>query len=167
MRRVLRDRRYSLFLTFRPPGLFATQVSPTSAQILPTQGSCDFYTRAKIRTVTGTGIGHPSRPNQAIDGKRTSTFLDLQPCRPPSRDFHPQSTSAFSRRTCKHLVTAVMRSLHKARYRGATLTGRKRLFASEEMMIINAQQLACDCQCLRIAIDAVVGVLRSHRCQEI
>ena len=63
------------------------------------QGSCDFYTRAKIRTVTGTGIGHPSRPNQAIDGKRTSTFLDLQPCRPPSRDFHPQWTSAFSRRT--------------------------------------------------------------------
>ena len=39
--------RSSLFLTFRPPGLFATQVSPTSAQILPTQGSCDFYTRAK------------------------------------------------------------------------------------------------------------------------
>src|ERR1700738_2850555 len=27
--------------------------------------------------------------NQAIDGKRTSTFLDLQPCRPLSRDFHP------------------------------------------------------------------------------
>jgi hypothetical protein len=81
--------RSSLFLTFRPPGLFATQVSPTSAQILPTQGSCDFYTRAKICTVTSTGIGHTSRPNQAIDGKRTSTFLDLQPCRPLSRDFHP------------------------------------------------------------------------------
>src|ERR1700747_2090895 len=57
----------------------------------PTQGSCDFYTTAKICTVTSTGIGHASRPNQAIDGKRTSTFLDLQPCRPLSRDFHPQS----------------------------------------------------------------------------
>ena len=91
--------RSSLFLTFRPPSLFATQVSPTAAHILPTQGSCDFYTRAKICTVTSTGIGHTSRPNQAIDGKRTSTFLDLQPCRPLSRDFHPQSTSAFSRRT--------------------------------------------------------------------
>ena len=37
--------RSSLFLTFRPPGLLATQVSPTAATRKP-QGSCDFYTRA-------------------------------------------------------------------------------------------------------------------------
>jgi hypothetical protein len=29
--------RSSLFLTFRPPGLFATQVSPTAVQFLPAQ----------------------------------------------------------------------------------------------------------------------------------
>ena len=37
--------RSSLFLTFRPPGLLATQVSPTAAPPRP-QGSRDFYTRA-------------------------------------------------------------------------------------------------------------------------
>ena len=37
--------RSSLFLTFRPPGLFATPVSPTAAAKSP-QGSRDFYTRA-------------------------------------------------------------------------------------------------------------------------
>jgi len=37
--------RSSLFLTFRPPGLFATPVSPTAAPLRP-QGSRDFYTRA-------------------------------------------------------------------------------------------------------------------------
>ena len=41
MRRVFRDRR----LTFRPPGLLTTQVSPTAAPPRP-QGSCDFYTQA-------------------------------------------------------------------------------------------------------------------------
>ena len=35
----------SLFLTFRPPGLLATQVSPTAAPKRP-QGSRDFSTRA-------------------------------------------------------------------------------------------------------------------------
>jgi hypothetical protein len=49
--------RSSLFLTFRPRGLFATQVSPTAAQFLPAQGSRDFYPRAKPRTVTGSGLG--------------------------------------------------------------------------------------------------------------
>ena len=48
--------RSSLFLTFRPPGLFATQVSPTAAPQRP-QGSRDFYPRAKPRTVTGPGLG--------------------------------------------------------------------------------------------------------------
>ena len=57
VRRVLRDRRYSLFLTFRPPDLFATQVSPTAAQFLPAHGSRDFYPRAISRTVTGPGFG--------------------------------------------------------------------------------------------------------------
>ena len=37
--------RSSLFLTFRPPGLLATQVSPTAAPRRP-QGSRDFSTRA-------------------------------------------------------------------------------------------------------------------------
>lgn len=37
--------RSSLFLTFRPPGLLATQVSPTAAPKRP-QGSRDFSTRA-------------------------------------------------------------------------------------------------------------------------
>jgi hypothetical protein len=37
--------RSSLFLTFRPPDLLATQVSPTAAPKRP-QGSRDFYTRA-------------------------------------------------------------------------------------------------------------------------
>jgi hypothetical protein len=38
--------RSSPFLTFRPPGLFATRVSPTAEARRP-QGSCDFYTRAE------------------------------------------------------------------------------------------------------------------------
>ena len=37
--------RSSLFRTFRPPGLFATPVSPAAAAKCP-QGSRDFYTRA-------------------------------------------------------------------------------------------------------------------------
>src|SRR6202035_2481916 len=34
--------RSSLFLTFRPPGLFATQVSPTAAQFLPRRPAVTF-----------------------------------------------------------------------------------------------------------------------------
>ena len=40
-------------------------------------------------------VGEFSAANQAIDGKRTSTFLDLQPCRPPARELHPLKSSAF------------------------------------------------------------------------
>ena len=38
--------RSSLFLTFRPPGLLATQVSPAAAALKGPQDSRDFYARA-------------------------------------------------------------------------------------------------------------------------
>jgi hypothetical protein len=86
-RRVFRDRRYSLrsgLLVCSPPR------SPLPLRrSSPRRAAVTFTPEQKICTVTSTGIGHASRPNQAIDGKRTSTFLDLQPCRPLSRDAHP------------------------------------------------------------------------------
>ncbi len=65
--------RSSPFLTFRPPGLLATQVSPTAARKRP-QGSRDFSTRAnhaplpmhasgmlavRIRQLTAVGLSPP------------------------------------------------------------------------------------------------------------
>jgi len=65
--------RSSPFLTFRPPGLLATQVSPTAAPKRP-QGSRDFSTRAnhaslpmhasgtlavRIRQLTAVGLSPP------------------------------------------------------------------------------------------------------------
>src|ERR1700694_1411420 len=65
--------RSSPFLTFRPPGLLATQVSPTAAPRRP-QGSRDFSTRAnhaslpmhasgmlavRIRQLTAVGLSPP------------------------------------------------------------------------------------------------------------
>ena len=87
VRRVLRDRRYSLrsgLLVCSPPS------SPLPLRrSSPRRAAVTFTPEQKICTVSSTGIGPTSRPNQAIDGKRTSTFLDSQPCRPLSRDLHP------------------------------------------------------------------------------
>ena len=73
--------RSSLFLAFRPPGLLATQVSPTAAQLLTAQGSRDFYPRATTRTVTSTGIGMLAVRIRQLTAKDFH-LLDLQPCRP-------------------------------------------------------------------------------------
>src|ERR1700732_4333459 len=69
---AVRVSRSSLFLTFRPPALFATQVSPTATP-KRSQGSRDFSTRAnhtslpmhassmltvRIRQLTGEGLYH-------------------------------------------------------------------------------------------------------------
>lgn len=97
MRWVFRDRRYSLrsgLLVCSPPR------SPLPLRrSSPRRAAVTFTPEQKIRTVTSAGIGHASRPNQAIDGKRTFTFLDSQPCRPPSWDLHPLIMPAFAGRT--------------------------------------------------------------------
>ena len=72
--------RSSLFLTFRPPGLFATQVSPTAAPKRP-QGSRDFYTRANHESLP---VRAPGMLAVRIRQLTAEDFhlLDLQPCRP-------------------------------------------------------------------------------------
>jgi hypothetical protein len=69
----------SHFFMFRPPSLLATLVAPhfccfqqSSLWLLPPSGTF---------LVAFAGIGYASRPNQAIDGARTCTSLDSQPCR--------------------------------------------------------------------------------------
>ncbi len=63
--------RSSPFLTFRPPGLFATQISPTAAA-LPPQGSRDFSVRAE----------HVSLPSHASD------MLAVRTRQLTAEDFH-------------------------------------------------------------------------------
>jgi hypothetical protein len=54
------------------------------------QGSRDFYIRAERASLPLHAPDMLAVRIQAIDGTRTSTLLDSQPCRPlPSR--HPQS----------------------------------------------------------------------------
>src|SRR5260370_36201918 len=64
---------------FRPPSLLASQVAPTAANI--PQGSRGFYIRAYRASLPLHAPDMLSVRIQAIDGERTSTFLDLQPCR--------------------------------------------------------------------------------------
>jgi len=74
---LFRDCRH--FVMFRPLSLLASQIAPTAAsfptgqpRLLPPGISC-FVTSARS--------GYAIRPLQVIDGKRTFTFPDLQPCR--------------------------------------------------------------------------------------
>jgi hypothetical protein len=67
------------FVMFRPLSLLVSQIAPTAAssptgqpRLLPPGISC-FVASARS--------GYAIRPIQAIDGKRTFTFQDLQPCR--------------------------------------------------------------------------------------
>ena len=67
------------FVMFRPLSLLASQIAPTAASFPAEQprllhpGISCFVTSARS--------GYAIRPIQVIDGKRTFTFLDLQPCR--------------------------------------------------------------------------------------
>jgi hypothetical protein len=72
--------RSSPFLTFRPPGLFATQVSPTAAAPTP-QGSRDFYARAKHAPLPGRASGMLAVRTRQLTAEDFH-LLDLQPCRP-------------------------------------------------------------------------------------
>ncbi len=65
---------------FRPPSLLASQVAPTAANV--PQGSRGFYIRAYRASLPLHAPDMLPVRIQAIDRKRTSTFLDLQPCRP-------------------------------------------------------------------------------------
>jgi hypothetical protein len=74
--------RSSLFLTFRPPGLLATQVSPIAVPYQAHRTAVTF-TPEQIthRYQCAHRVCWPSE-QQATDGERTSTFLDSRPCRP-------------------------------------------------------------------------------------
>jgi len=72
--------RSSPFLTFRPPGLFATQVSPTAAAPTP-QGSRDFYARARHAPSPGRASGMLAVRTRQLTAEDFH-LLDLQPCRP-------------------------------------------------------------------------------------
>ena len=74
--------RSSPFLTFRPPGLFATQVSPTAADRIP-QGSRDFYARAEHAPLPLRASGMLAVRTRQLTAEDFH-LLDLQPCRPLS-----------------------------------------------------------------------------------
>jgi hypothetical protein len=72
--------RSSPFFTFRPPGLFATQVSPTAATQKP-QGSRDFYARAEHAPSPLRASGMLAVRTRQLTAEDFH-LLDLQPCRP-------------------------------------------------------------------------------------
>ena len=79
------------FVMFRPPGLLATQIAPTT-MCFSTRGSRGFLRPRISRFVTAPSRGYASRPNRATDGMGTFTPLDSRPCWPlprPSRVTHP------------------------------------------------------------------------------
>src|SRR5664279_3829599 len=64
---------------FRPPSLLVSQIVPTAA-VLP-QGSRDFYFRAERASLPLHAPDMLTVRIQVIDGTRTFTLLDSQPCR--------------------------------------------------------------------------------------
>src|ERR1039458_8228765 len=64
---------------FRPPSLLAPQVVPTAAHVL--QGSRGFYIRAERASLPPHAPDMLAVRIQVIDGARTSTLQDPQPCR--------------------------------------------------------------------------------------
>src|SRR5665213_4278825 len=66
-------------LMFRPPRLLVPQVVPTAANV--PQGSRDFYIRAERASLPRHAPDMLAVRIQVIDGARTSTLQDLQPCR--------------------------------------------------------------------------------------
>ena len=67
------------FVMFRPPSLLASQIAPTAAS-LPT-GQPRLLRPGISCFVTSARSGSAIRLLQVIDGERTCTFQDLQPCR--------------------------------------------------------------------------------------
>ena len=67
------------FFMFRPPSLLVSQIVPTAA-VLP-QGSRDFYFRAERASLPLHAPDMLTVRIQVIDGTRTFTLLDSQPCR--------------------------------------------------------------------------------------
>jgi len=68
-----------IFLMFRPPSFLVSQIVPTAA-VLP-QGSRDFYFRAERASLPLHAPDMLTVRIQVIDGTRTFTLLDSQPCR--------------------------------------------------------------------------------------
>src|SRR5262249_3271069 len=74
------------FLPFRPPGLLATQISPTAVAF--TTGQPWLFHSSRTCVVTFTGIEYANRPNQAIDGRglsphKTPSLVGCSTARPP------------------------------------------------------------------------------------
>jgi hypothetical protein len=67
------------FVMFRPLSLLVSQIAPTAASS-PT-GQPRLLRPGISCFVASARSGYAIRPIQAIDGKRTFTFQDLQPCR--------------------------------------------------------------------------------------
>src|ERR1019366_2767096 len=67
------------FFMFRPPSLFVPQVVPTAANV--PQGSRDFYIRAERASLPPHAPDMLAVRIQVIDGARTFTLQDSQPCR--------------------------------------------------------------------------------------
>ena len=72
--------RLQTFLYVQASDFARLQVAPTAANI--SEGSRGFYIRAYRASLPPHAPDMLSVRIQAIDRKRTSTFLDLQPCRP-------------------------------------------------------------------------------------
>src|ERR1039457_5834368 len=73
------DEHMLYFFMFRPPSLLVSQIVPTAA-VLP-QGSRDFYFRAERASLPLHAPDMLTVRIQVIDGTRTFTLLDSQPCR--------------------------------------------------------------------------------------
>src|ERR1039457_3456743 len=73
------DEHMLYFFMFRPPSLLVSHIVPTAA-ILP-QGSRDFYFRAERASLPLHAPDMLTVRIQVIDGTRTFTLLDSQPCR--------------------------------------------------------------------------------------
>jgi hypothetical protein len=69
----------SHFVMFRPAGVLTTQVAPTATACAAWQ---PWFLRPSLSWfVTSPRPGYTNRPNRAIDGMRTFTSSDAQPCR--------------------------------------------------------------------------------------
>src|ERR1039457_7722501 len=91
------------FFMFKPLSLFVSQIVPTAA-IVP-QGSLDFYFRAERASLPPHAPDMLSVRIQAIDGTRTFTLLDSQPCRLlilPTLLFKLRGLDSYPGGTCTH-----------------------------------------------------------------
>ena len=94
--------------------MLASQVVPTAA--FHTAGQLRLLRPGRTRFVTSARTGYANRPNQAIDGARTSTSLDSQPCRPLRSTTVQELAKLLRRRTSLTIITNSPATLFQVEY---------------------------------------------------